>query len=64
MDQIEPEKPFFLYLSYTAPHDPLMAWPKDIEKYKDRYLEGYEVIRKQRFKKQKQLGVLPKNGVI
>ena len=60
MDQIEPEKPFFLYLSYTAPHDPLMAWPKDIEKYKDRYLEGYEVIRKQRFKKQKQLGVLPK----
>ena len=64
MDQIEPEKPFFLYLSYTAPHDPLMAWPKDIEKYKDHYGEGYEVIRKQRFKKQKQLGVLPKNAVL
>ena len=41
-----------------------MAWPKDIEKYKDHYGEGYEVIRKQRFKKQKQLGVLPKNAVL
>ena len=53
MDKIKPEKPFFLYLSYTAPHDPLMAWPKDIEKYKDRYLEGYEVIRKNKDLKNK-----------
>ena len=64
LGQIESKDPFFLYLSYTAPHDPLMAWPKDIEKYKDRYGEGYEVIRKQRFEKQKQLGVLPKNAVL
>ncbi len=64
IDRIEDEKPFFLYLSYTAPHDPLMAWPEDIDKYKDRYKEGYEVIRKQRFKKQKKLGVLPKNAVL
>ena len=64
LGQIESKAPFFLYLSYTAPHDPLMAWPKDIEKYKDRYGEGYEVIRKQRFEKQKQLGVLPKNAVL
>ena len=41
-----------------------MAWPKDIEKYIDRYREGYEVIRKQRFKKQKKLGILPKNTVL
>jgi len=64
MEQIETEKTFFLYLSYTAPHDPLMAWPEDIEKYKGRYAEGYEVIRKQRFKKQKQLGILPKNAML
>lgn len=64
MDQIKSQNPFFLYLTYTAPHDPLMAWPKDIEKYKDRYHEGYEVIRKQRFKKQKQLGILPKNTLL
>ncbi len=64
IEQIESENPFFLYLSYTAPHDPLMAWPIDIEKYKYRYGEGYEVIRKQRFEKQKKLGVLPKNTVL
>ena len=65
IDQIKPEKPFFLYLSYTAPHDPLMAWPKDIEKYIDRYREGYEAIRKQRFKKQIKLGILPKKyGIV
>ena len=25
------ERPLFLYLAYTAPHDPLMAWPEDIQ---------------------------------
>ena len=64
MEQIQTEKPFFLFLSYTAPHDPLMAWEEDIEKYKDRYRDGYEAIRKQRFEKQKDLGVLPKKTVL
>jgi arylsulfatase A-like enzyme len=64
MEQTQTEKPFFLYLSYTAPHDPLMAWEEDIEKYKDRYRDGYEAIRKQRFEKQKNLGVLPKKTVL
>ncbi|MBP2831455.1 arylsulfatase [Aquimarina sp. U1-2] len=54
-------KPFFLYLSYTAPHDPLMAWPEDIAKYRGQYKEGYEVIRTKRFAKQKELGVIPKD---
>ncbi len=51
-------KPFFLYLAYTAPHDPLMAWPEDIEKYKGKYSEGYEIIRQKRFEKQKKLGII------
>ncbi|MFC5624756.1 arylsulfatase [Algoriphagus winogradskyi] len=54
----EDKKPFFLYLAYTAPHDPLMAWPEDIEKYKGKYAEGYEAIRKKRFEKQKKLGII------
>ncbi len=52
------DNPFFLYLAYTAPHDPLMAWPEDIEKYKDTYKVGYELIRQQRFEKQKQLSLI------
>jgi arylsulfatase A-like enzyme len=53
--------PFFLYLAYTAPHDPLMAWPEDIEKYKGMYQDGFEIIRKKRFLKQKNMGIISKN---
>lgn len=60
----EEDKPFFLYLAYTAPHDPLMAWPEDIEKYRGKYTEGYEVIRQRRFEKQKKLGIIDDNYVL
>ena len=36
----EDGKPFFAYLSYTAPHDPLHAPVEFIEKYKDRFNKG------------------------
>lgn len=49
--------PFFLYLAYTAPHDPLMAWPEDIAKYEGAYDRGYEAVREARFEKQRQLGI-------
>ena len=62
INEVDKKKPFFLYLAYTAPHDPLMAWPEDIEKYKDRYNLGYKKIRQNRFKKQKELGILPENA--
>ncbi len=52
------ENPFFLYLAYTAPHDPLMAWPEDIVKYEGKYNEGYEKIRKARYEKQIKLGLI------
>jgi len=54
----EEENPFFLYLAYTAPHDPLMAWPEDIAKYRGKYKEGYHAIRSQRYTRQKQLGLV------
>lgn len=52
------ENPFFLYMAYTAPHDPLMAWPEDIAKYRGKYREGYEKIRQERFAKQKAMGLI------
>jgi arylsulfatase A-like enzyme len=54
----EEEKPFFLYLAYTAPHDPLMAWPEDIAKYKGKYLEGYDGNRAKRYAKQRKMGLI------
>jgi len=53
------EKPFFQYLAYTAPHWPLHAHPEDIEKYKGRFDEGWDVLREKRLERLKQSGILP-----
>ena len=52
------EQPFFLYLAYTAPHDPIQAWPKDIAKYEGMYDVGYEAIAKARYERQLELGIV------
>lgn len=51
-------KPIFLYMAFTAPHDPLMAWPDDIEKYVGTYMDGYKSVRKKRYERQKQMGLI------
>jgi arylsulfatase len=51
------DKPFFLYLAYTAPHDPLQAWPRDIAKYRGKYMAGYRAVRDARYQKMIALGV-------
>ncbi|MCD8193228.1 MAG: arylsulfatase [Tannerellaceae bacterium] len=51
------EKPFFMYVSYHAPHWPLHALPEDIEKYKDTYTCGWQAIREQRYARMKELGI-------
>jgi arylsulfatase len=55
------DRPFFLYLAYNAPHDPLMAWSEDIKKYRGKYKIGYEKIREERDKKQRKLGLFDKS---
>jgi arylsulfatase len=55
-------KPFFAYLSYTAPHDPLHAPKKYIDKYKGKYDEGWDVLREQRLQSLKQLGIVQKDA--
>ena len=53
-----PEKPFFHYLAFTAPHFPLHALPQDIAKYRQRYSRGWEAFRKERFERQAKSGLL------
>lgn len=52
------DKPFFMYLAYTAPHWPLHALPEDIAKYKGKYRIGWDSLRLQRWKKMKSLRVI------
>jgi arylsulfatase A-like enzyme len=57
--QRTPDKPFFLYVAYTAAHWPMHALEEDIAKYQGRYDAGYEPIRQARLARMKQLGVVP-----
>jgi len=52
-------KPFFAYLSFTAPHWPIQAPDHTIEKYQGRYDAGYDVLAGTRLKQQKALGLVP-----
>lgn len=54
------KKPFFAYLAYTAPHDPLQAPPDYIAKYQGVYDEGYEALREKRFNQLQVLGLIDK----
>jgi arylsulfatase len=54
----EGSKPFFGYLAFTAPHAPLQAPAGTIARYAGRYDAGYEVLREQRMRRQRELGLL------
>ena len=51
------DKPFFLYVAYTAPHWPIQARPEEIAKYKERYTSGWNELRRERFARQQELGL-------
>jgi arylsulfatase len=54
------DKPFFAYLSFTAPHGPLHV-PNDwLRRYKNHYDEGWDSIREKRLKRMQELGILDK----
>jgi arylsulfatase A-like enzyme len=51
-------KPFFGYLAYTAPHDPLHVPDEWIDRYQGVYDQGYDELRAARFRRLKELGLL------
>lgn len=53
-----PEKPFFMYFGHGAVHAPLHAKKSDIAKYRGRYDKGWDVLRAERFERQKELGLI------
>lgn len=54
-------KPFFAYLAYTAPHDPLHAPKEYVGKYKGKYEKGWDVLREERLQALKNLGIVRKD---
>jgi arylsulfatase len=55
-DREHKAEPFFAYLAFTVPQFPLQAPAEDIARYRDKYLAGWDVIRQQRYERQKKLG--------
>ncbi len=53
-------KPFFLYVPYTSPHWPMQAKAKDIAKYRGRYDEGWDALRRQRHRRMIAMGIVKK----
>ena len=53
------ERPFFHYVAFTAPHFPLHALPEDIDRYRERYRAGWDLIRLERRRRQEQMDLVP-----
>lgn len=58
--QQHPDRPFFTYLAFNAPHASLQAWPEDIAKYRGKYRVGWDALRARRYQKQIELGITRK----
>jgi arylsulfatase A-like enzyme len=54
-----PERPFFLYTAYTAPHWPLHAHDEDIAKYDGAFDRGWDELRVERLRRLVAEGILP-----
>lgn len=54
-------KPFFAYVCHQAPHDPYHL-PKDWRnRHVGEYDKGWDIVRQERLKRQKELGIIPEN---
>ena len=52
-------KPFFALLAFQAVHSPLQAPEVDIDKYKERYVQGWDKLRSERYQRQVDMGLVP-----
>jgi arylsulfatase A-like enzyme len=52
-----PTQPFLEYLAFTSPHFPLQAPAKDIVRYRNRYLAGWDALRDERWRRMKRMKI-------
>ena len=57
-EAVDSRKPFLLYLAYNAPHYPLQVPKEEVDKYRGKYKIGWDKLRKRRYARQKELGIL------
>ena len=52
-----PDQPWLLYLAHSSPHFPVQAPRDTVDKYYERYLAGWDVLRERRFGRQRASGL-------
>jgi arylsulfatase len=57
-ENLDGGKPFFAYLAFTTPHDPMHVPEPWLSKYRGKYDDGYEVLKTKRAAAAKQKGVV------
>jgi arylsulfatase A-like enzyme len=60
--QVGPNKPFFMYFCTGAQHAPHHVRKEWADRYKGKFDDGWEAYREKVFKKQKELGIVPKEA--
>jgi arylsulfatase A-like enzyme len=60
--QIAPNKPFFMYFCPGAMHAPHHVPKEWADKYKSKFDDGWDAYREKVIKKQKELGIVPKDA--
>ena len=55
------DNPYFLYLAHSAPHFPLHAPEETRDSYLDIYRRGWDVLRRERYARQKESGLATEN---
>jgi len=58
---LTPDKPFYMYFATGATHAPHHAPREFADRYKGKFSQGWDELRKETLSRQKQLGVVPAN---
>jgi arylsulfatase A-like enzyme len=59
-----PEQPQFLFLSFGATHAPIQVPAEYADRYKGVYDGGWDVLRYERFQRQKEIGIVPEDAIL
>ena len=55
------DRPFFMYVAYTAAHWPMHALEEDIEPYKGKFDKGWDQLRKEKYQHMVEMGLIPED---
>merc|ERR1712138_350413 len=60
----ESNRPFYLHICYNAPHFPLEAPDDLINKYRGRYLKGWDQLKSEKLDRMREMGIVsPEQGM-